>query len=284
MHVLLSGSLGRKLAAGSSALAAVVTTGLLAVPALGHQSGCHAAHSCPSDHHTYVWYSGTTGYDCVEPGAAEYDPSTDTTRVVYDSRTYYCRVVGTAPAPPPPDTDGDGVPDSSDACPSVAAATPNGCPAPPPPAADSDGDGRSDAVDSCPLTPAFTDNGCPTPTRTYIGDPGNAWTDRLQRPRRLVPCSADGGCQVIRLKWHHWGKTVASGRGTAKINDCQPYCARGHFHKFSGARVRAYRRRDGSCEGTPVRYYTRVRITWPRRAHFRRRMTVKLRAVCPFGA
>ena len=35
--------------------------------------------------------------------------------------------------PPPPDGDGDGVPDASDACPTVAANTPNGCPPPPPP-------------------------------------------------------------------------------------------------------------------------------------------------------
>jgi Ca2+-binding RTX toxin-like protein len=36
------------------------------------------------------------------------------------------------PPPPPPDTDGDGVPDSSDACPAVAAATQDGCPVPDP--------------------------------------------------------------------------------------------------------------------------------------------------------
>jgi hypothetical protein len=34
------------------------------------------------------------------------------------------------PSPPPADTDGDGVPDSSDACPTTFAQTPNGCPAP----------------------------------------------------------------------------------------------------------------------------------------------------------
>src|SRR3954447_6425631 len=34
------------------------------------------------------------------------------------------------PPPPPPDGDGDGVPDSTDACPAVAASTADGCPAP----------------------------------------------------------------------------------------------------------------------------------------------------------
>jgi hypothetical protein len=33
---------------------------------------------------------------------------------------------------PPPDTDGDGVPDASDACPTVAGTEANGCPPPPP--------------------------------------------------------------------------------------------------------------------------------------------------------
>src|SRR5215218_4108455 len=69
------------------------------------------------------------------------------------------------PPPPPADTDGDGIADPNDACPAVAAATPNGCPPPPPP--DSDGDGRTDDVDACPTTFASTGDGCPPPRRTY---------------------------------------------------------------------------------------------------------------------
>lgn len=41
--------------------------------------------------------------------------------------------VASAPPPPPADSDGDGVPDSSDACPTVAASTSDGCPVAPPP-------------------------------------------------------------------------------------------------------------------------------------------------------
>jgi Tol biopolymer transport system component len=59
---------------------------------------------------------------------------------------------------PPPDSDGDGVPDSSDACPAVAAATPDGCPPAPP---DSDGDGVPDGTDQCPQQAATTLTGCP---------------------------------------------------------------------------------------------------------------------------
>jgi hypothetical protein len=187
------------------------------------------------------------------------------------------------PPPPPPDTDGDGVLDSNDACPAVAAATPNGCPPPSPP--DTDGDGLTDDLDDCPTVAAGTDDGCPAPPKVYVGmigklgGPASRWTDRLQKPTRLVPCSADAGCQVIRTKWRKWGKTTATGRGTAKVNDCEPNCALGHFHKTRGARVRAYRLRTGTCNDAAVRYYTRVHITWPRRLHLHTG-TMKLAPTC----
>jgi hypothetical protein len=74
-----------------------------AVAAAGHQSGCHGAHSCPSDHHTYVWYDGGgQGWSCPEPGAPEHDPSLDTTVITYAGLSYYCRAVGSPPPPLPP--------------------------------------------------------------------------------------------------------------------------------------------------------------------------------------
>src|SRR6476659_4185457 len=65
--------------------------------ASSHQSGCHTQHTCPSDHHTYVWTDLTTGlaWDCVEPGASEYDPARDTATIVYEGLTYYCRSAST---------------------------------------------------------------------------------------------------------------------------------------------------------------------------------------------
>ena len=47
--------------------------------------------------------------------------------------------------------------------------------------------------------------------------------------------------------------------------------------------MRAYRLRGGTCNDQAVRYYTRVRITWLRRLHFRA-ATVKLRARCAVDA
>jgi hypothetical protein len=58
------------------ALLGFAVAGAVAHGASSHQSGCHTQHSCPSDHHTYVWTDTSTGllWDCAEPGAAEYDP------------------------------------------------------------------------------------------------------------------------------------------------------------------------------------------------------------------
>src|SRR2546425_517746 len=73
---------------------------VLAAVALAHTSGCHSAHSCPSDHHTYVWYdAGGQGWDCVKSGAPEYNPATDTTTITYDGYTYYCAAPGSIPRP-----------------------------------------------------------------------------------------------------------------------------------------------------------------------------------------
>ncbi len=78
------------------ALLGFAAAGAVARGASSHQSGCHSQHSCPSDHHTYVWVDPATGqgWDCVEPGAREYDPSRDTTTIVWETLSYYCRLAG----------------------------------------------------------------------------------------------------------------------------------------------------------------------------------------------
>ena len=87
------------------ALLGFAIAGAVARGASSHQSGCHTQHTCPSDHHTYVWMDPTTsvGWDCAEPGASEYDPALDTTTIVYEGLTYYCRSgpLATSTATPP---------------------------------------------------------------------------------------------------------------------------------------------------------------------------------------
>jgi hypothetical protein len=87
---------------GLAALAAAAAALTLSGGASAHRSGCHSHHTCPSDHHTYVWYDAAgRGWSCVEPGAAEYDPARDRTRIVYDGLVYFCRAAGgSAPAGP----------------------------------------------------------------------------------------------------------------------------------------------------------------------------------------
>ncbi|MGZ4336928.1 MAG: hypothetical protein ACXVRA_06405 [Gaiellaceae bacterium] len=83
--------------AAALALVGFALAGAVAHGAPSHQSGCHSQHTCPSDHHTYVWTDLTTGlmWDCVEPGAPEYDATRDTTVIVYEGLTYYCRSAST---------------------------------------------------------------------------------------------------------------------------------------------------------------------------------------------
>lgn len=87
-------------------LSAVIALAILpaltiASVAAAHQSGCHAAHSCPSDHHSYVWFDAAgQGHDCAKPGAPEYNASSDTEAITFDGLPYYCHPVGSAFAPP----------------------------------------------------------------------------------------------------------------------------------------------------------------------------------------
>jgi hypothetical protein len=106
--------MGRKIVAFTVALGLGAFAAFAATGAFAHQSGCHAAHSCPSDHHTYVWFDASgQGWDCAAPGAPEYDPALDTTPISQGGLAWYCRAAGTAPpttpattttAPPPPTT------------------------------------------------------------------------------------------------------------------------------------------------------------------------------------
>lgn len=90
----------------------------------------------------------------------------------------------------PTDSDGDGVPDSVDACPTIPAATANGCP---PAATDTDGDGIPDVLDACPLQigPASTD-GCPDTDGDGIADKYDL-CPKQRGPARTQGCpDADG--------------------------------------------------------------------------------------------
>jgi hypothetical protein len=82
------------LAVGLALLAAGV-----AVSADRHRSPCHLAHSCPSDHHSYIWFDAAgQGWDCAKVGAPEVSAA-DTYAIYYGGLRYQCHRAGGTTAP-----------------------------------------------------------------------------------------------------------------------------------------------------------------------------------------
>jgi len=89
----------RRPAAILSVLVLALLAAGLAVSANAHRSPCHLSHSCPSDHHSYVWFdSAGQGWDCAKVGASEVGPA-DTQRIYYDGLAYQCRRAGGTQTP-----------------------------------------------------------------------------------------------------------------------------------------------------------------------------------------
>jgi hypothetical protein len=77
---------------------ALLATGA-ALSASRHRSPCHSAHSCPSDHHSYIWFDAAgQGWDCAKPGAAELTAA-DTQAIFYGGLRYQCHRAGGKSAP-----------------------------------------------------------------------------------------------------------------------------------------------------------------------------------------
>ena len=52
------------------------------------------------------------------------------------------------------------------------------------------------------------------------------------KPRDFVLFCADGNAALQNLGWTSWTPKLASATGTLVQNDCIPYCAAGHFHRY----------------------------------------------------
>ncbi|MFJ9907248.1 hypothetical protein ACIRVK_30900 [Streptomyces sp. NPDC101152] len=52
------------------------------------------------------------------------------------------------------------------------------------------------------------------------------------RPTDFVLACGDGNSRLASLRWSQWGTTSARAEGVNWVNDCKPYCAAGHFHKY----------------------------------------------------
>jgi hypothetical protein len=217
----------------AATIALVIAGGVNASPAAAHSHPCHTQHTCPSDHHTYVWFdSNGTGWSCARLGGDGYNPALDTTVINYGGRTYYCRSAGVSLPPPPP-------------LPTL--------PEPPPV-----------ETEEPPVEPKPKPK--PPPPPAYVGTLGYSLfaAPTQDRPLRLHPFSGDNGAYFYGLRWSSWGKGKARARGKASVNTCDPYCAAGKHVRRRGARAVAYRLRKGRCDGEPSRFYTRVLMRFPK--------------------
>lgn len=52
------------------------------------------------------------------------------------------------------------------------------------------------------------------------------------KPGDLVLSCADGNSSLIGMSWTSWTPKLASATGTVEQNDCVPYCAAGHLHRY----------------------------------------------------
>ena len=109
------------------------------------------------------------------------------------------------------------------------------------------------------------------PAQTVVFDcPGQ---HALVRPRTFVLTCADGNALFDKLAWTSWTAGEASARGTLVLNDCTPYCAAGHFHRYPAIVVlwgskavhrgeHSYTRLTEILTGPRPRYYGAVHHTW----------------------
>ncbi|MFE0630055.1 hypothetical protein ACFW3D_24200 [Streptomyces sp. NPDC058864] len=79
-------------------------------------------------------------------------------------------------------------------------------------------------------------------------------------PDFLLACG-DGNDRLGGLYWSHWGSDSAVGTGYEEANDCDPYCAAGHFHTFP---VKIELSESKPWPKDPhLRHFTKLTITYP---------------------
>jgi hypothetical protein len=113
------------------------------------------------------------------------------------------------------------------------------------------------------------------PVSATPSSPGSAATTRLfsertvivncqsrpeARPGSFTMACADGNNYLTGLSWTSWTPRLASGYGTQVINDCLPYCAVGHFHRYPALVVL---RGNAALHGSPgTLRYTKITLIY----------------------
>ena len=78
------------------------------------------------------------------------------------------------------------------------------------------------------------------------------------QPRSIVLACGDANFQASGLRWTGWSASFAAAQGTARVNDCTPNCAAGHFHSYPVILVAKSLR---TCAGRPA--YSAVTYAFP---------------------
>jgi hypothetical protein len=82
------------------------------------------------------------------------------------------------------------------------------------------------------------------------------------KPRSIIITCADANFVLTGLKWSYWRRSSAAGAGSAKINDCKPSCAEGHFHKYP---VSVRLSSAHFCRNAGQTQFRRMRLTFTRK-------------------
>lgn len=117
------------------------------------------------------------------------------------------------------------------------------------------GFGSSLGCDSAPKA-VLTDLGvgCSPPSATaWIWNCGPL----VSAPKTFVITCADANYELAGLHWTDWGTAHATASGSARANDCTPYCAAGHFHSYAMTAVA-----DRVSQCGKARYYARLTVVY----------------------
>ncbi len=79
------------------------------------------------------------------------------------------------------------------------------------------------------------------------------------RPGRFTLACADANDYLTGLAWKSWGPQLASATGVQVLDDCVPYCAAGHFHRYPVGVVL----RHPAAAGPGSQRYTSITLLYP---------------------
>ncbi|MFD9391644.1 hypothetical protein ACFWBB_13205 [Streptomyces sp. NPDC060000] len=80
------------------------------------------------------------------------------------------------------------------------------------------------------------------------------------RPGDFILACGDGNSRLVSLHWDSWGAGSARATGVNVVNDCDPYCAAGHFHPY--AVVVKLDRPQPWKKHPQVQHYSRITLTY----------------------